>query len=142
VRSGQRYKITNVKNTDQVLDLSGMDSRPIIGWEPHGGNNQQWDLHQESQGWTLRSASTGVYVSVEGHQGGHNDYLKDGTRVIGTQEPYKWHIWHEPNNKFRYLRVSVQNARKSLDLSSRGQTFDFVEVWGKSDGESQLWYFD
>ncbi|KAF9445412.1 carbohydrate-binding module family 13 protein [Macrolepiota fuliginosa MF-IS2] len=189
--SGRRYKITNVKNTDQVLDLSGIDSRSIIGWESRGVDRQKWDLYQDSGGWTLRCVQEGVYVAVEGHQSGSHDhhYPKDGTKVIASQEPYKWRICHESDNKFRVsvpevrismpevritmpevkifapdarisvpevrisvsevkitmpeVRISMSEARKCLDLPTRGRDpLDYCEIWGKSDVESQLWYFD
>ncbi|KAF9445406.1 carbohydrate-binding module family 13 protein [Macrolepiota fuliginosa MF-IS2] len=138
IQSGRRYKITNVKNTERALDLSGADSRSIIGYGFHGGDNQKWELQQDSQGWTLRNVSTGLYVAVEGHRGHNNNDYPNGTKVIGTQESYKWHIWHESDNKFR---ISVPDVKKSLDLSNHGQGPD-IEIWGKWDGENQLWYFD
>ena len=37
---GRTYKIVNAK-AGNVLDLSGSDNRSLIGWDWHGGHNQQ-----------------------------------------------------------------------------------------------------
>ncbi|KAF9445870.1 carbohydrate-binding module family 13 protein [Macrolepiota fuliginosa MF-IS2] len=138
IRSGRRYKIINVKNTERALDLSSADNRSIIGYGFHGGDNQKWELQQDSRGWTLRNVSTRLYVAAEGHEGNNNNDYHDGTKAIGAQEPYKWHIWHESDNK---LRICVPDVNRCLDLSNHGQGID-IEIGPKWHGENQLWYFD
>jgi len=38
-------------------------------------------------------------------------------------------------------RISVPNARMSLDLSNHGAGPD-IEIWGQWEGHNQLWIFD
>jgi hypothetical protein len=39
-KAGWPYKIANVE-AGYVVDLSGFDSKSIIGWHDHGGDNQR-----------------------------------------------------------------------------------------------------
>ncbi|EKM74840.1 hypothetical protein AGABI1DRAFT_116707 [Agaricus bisporus var. burnettii JB137-S8] len=141
INSGNRYTLRNVANTDAVLDLSGEDNRSLIGYEPHGGDNQKWLLEEVIGGWLLQNVASGLYVSVDASPDQDGDYAND-TNVIGAEEKFIWHIWQEEGveNAFRD-RVSVPNVRKSLDLSNHGAGPD-VKIWGKWEGKNQLWYFE
>lgn len=82
IKSGQRYKITN-EQTKLVVDLSGADNKSIIGWNYHGGENQQvitfsisklgthnhdtpkWIPEEQDDGqWTIQSV-TQKYLGFE-----------------------------------------------------------------------------
>ncbi|KXN92490.1 hypothetical protein AN958_07437 [Leucoagaricus sp. SymC.cos] len=133
IQPGRRYRLTNVKTTDNVLDLSGADNRSLIGYAWNGGDNQKWLFERNNDGWTIRNVATGLYASIDSHS--------NGAKVVGRQEPFTWHIWHAENGNNQQFRISVPNVKKSLDLSNHGQGPD-IEIWGQWQGENQLWYLD
>lgn len=102
IKSGQRYKITN-EQTKLVVDLSGADNKSIIGWNYHGGENQQvitfsisklgthnhdtlkWIPEEQDDGqWTIQSV-TQKYLGFE-------KVLDNGTPLVGLDKPQSWEI--------------------------------------------------
>ncbi|KAI0263604.1 ricin B lectin domain-containing protein [Gloeopeniophorella convolvens] len=83
------YKLTNAKS-GTVFDLSGGDNRSIIGYDYHGGENQKWQLEQQTDGqWLIRSAGSGKYIAFDGE-------AKDGAPVVAIDESsQRWDIWPE-----------------------------------------------
>ncbi|KAL9708775.1 hypothetical protein Ac2012v2_007929 [Leucoagaricus gongylophorus] len=134
IQSGSVYRLTNVENTGCVLDLSGENNSQLIGYSDNGGSNQRWMLDREDDGWTIRSLETGMYAGVE------NWSTSNGSKVISLEEKYIWHIWREEGSD-EHFRISVPNARMSLDLSNHGAGPD-IEIWGQWEGHNQLWTFD
>lgn len=102
IKSGQRYKITN-EQTKLVVDLSGADNKSIIGWNYHGGENQQvitfsisklgthnhdtlkWIPEEQDDGqWTIQSV-TQKYLGFE-------KVPENGTPLVGLDKPQSWEI--------------------------------------------------
>jgi hypothetical protein len=101
IESGQRYKITN-EQAKLVVDLSGQDNKSVIGWESHGGENQQvitfnidisitctsydcdtlkWILKKQDNGqWTIQSVRAQKYLGFENSPG-------NGTPLVGLDKP-------------------------------------------------------
>ena len=103
IKSGQRYKITN-EQTKLVVDLSAADNKSIIGWNYHGGENQQvmtfdilklgthnrdtfkWIPEEQDDGqWTIQSVTAQKYLGFE-------KAPDDGTPLVGLDNPQTWEI--------------------------------------------------
>ncbi|KAI9448744.1 hypothetical protein BJY52DRAFT_1156294 [Lactarius psammicola] len=85
IKSGQRYKITN-EQTKLVIDLSGVNFKSVIGYNFHGGENQQWITERQANGqWTIRSVEPSKYLGVE-------TTPDNGTRLVGLDRPQFWDI--------------------------------------------------
>nr|AEE98237.1 ricin B-like lectin [Macrolepiota procera] len=135
VSSGQTYKITNVK-AGTVIDLSGEDNKSIIGYPYHSGKNQQWTFNWTGKAWTLRSASSGSYLGIEGTPAG-------GTRLVAVNDPFEWHIWRDEANENAF-RIFVPFTNYNLDLSGYGDTTPGtpVQLWWTWEGLHQTWTID
>ncbi|KAH8983301.1 hypothetical protein EDB92DRAFT_1891385 [Lactarius akahatsu] len=85
IKSGQRYKITN-QLTELAVDLNGGNNKSIIGWTPHGGENQQWIIDEQVNGqWTIRSVSSQKYLGIE-------KAPDNGTHLVVLDKPQFWDI--------------------------------------------------
>jgi hypothetical protein len=112
IESGQRYKFTNEEN-GLVLDLSGSNGKSILGWDFHGGGNQQvnnlvvtsiacpsydhdtlqWITERQDDGqWTVRSVRHHKYLGFE-------STLKDGAPLDGLDKPQLWDIEVLPDSE-------------------------------------------
>jgi len=108
IASGSRYIITNAKS-GKAADVSGVDNRAsaytfqsvlavsclhtisylriVIGFDKHGGENQQWEIQYNGDGWHIKSVASGKYLALEGSP-------SEGTKVIAAEnQPFNWHIW-------------------------------------------------
>ncbi|KII84906.1 carbohydrate-binding module family 13 protein [Plicaturopsis crispa FD-325 SS-3] len=135
IQSGQTYVLTNVKG-GTALDLSGGDNKSLIGFQNHGGGNQQWQLSQENSGWVFRNVGTGKYLGVEGR-------ADDGVPVVAVDSPFIWNIWPDEKDGSVY-RVFVPNTAYNIDLSDHGNSEPGTKVtlWWKWEGTNQTWRFN
>ncbi|KAF9448685.1 carbohydrate-binding module family 13 protein [Macrolepiota fuliginosa MF-IS2] len=138
LQSGHRYKVTNLKNKDACLDLSGADNRSIIGYGWHGGDNQKWEAKSESGGWTLKNVASGSFISVEGGQGNS----QDGSKIIAEKSPTVWNMEKDENGSMRMSYKASDGSDKSVDLIRHGEGPD-VTIWDSwKPGSNQCWQFD
>jgi hypothetical protein len=106
INSGQCYKITN-EQAKLVVDLSGTNNKSVIGWESHGGTNQQvitfninisitctsydhntikWILQKQDDGqWTIQSVRSQQYLGFENIPG-------NGSPLVAVDKPQTWDI--------------------------------------------------
>ncbi|KAF8797635.1 ricin B-like lectin [Phlegmacium glaucopus] len=135
IQSGCRYIITNHKG-GTVIDLSGADNKSIIGYTRHGGENQQWEPTQRDNGWIIKNVRSGHYLGYEGQ-------LSDGTKLVATEQPFVWHIWHDKEDPSAY-RISVPDTNKDVDLSDHGNPTPGtpIALWGRWVAFNQAWYFE
>ncbi|TFY75514.1 hypothetical protein EWM64_g8499 [Hericium alpestre] len=133
IQSGGTYTIRNVKS-ETALDLSGGDNASIIGFNFHGGGNQQWTFEQQGSGkWVVRSKATGKYLDIDGEPG-------DGTRVIASDNAREWDIWRDQNDQSAF-RFFIPDTKQNIDLSDHGnpEPGTPVTLWGTWEGTNQLW---
>ncbi|KAI0796422.1 ricin B lectin domain-containing protein [Irpex lacteus] len=83
IRSGA-YLVVNAHN-NKVLDLSASDNKSIITFPLHGGANQQWRIEPLGEGYSIRSISSGKYVTFE-------ERIGDGALVIANGFPVSWDV--------------------------------------------------
>ncbi|PPQ90356.1 hypothetical protein CVT25_007758 [Psilocybe cyanescens] len=135
IQNGTRYILVNKKGKT-VVDLSGTDSRSVIGWDRHGGTNQQWEAIQTHGGWHLKNAGTGKYLSLGARP-------ENGGSVVGSDEPFIWELVEDSEDQ-NGIRVKVPNTNKDLDLSDHGNPTagNPIAIWGSWKGENQVWYFE
>ncbi|KAF8257422.1 ricin B lectin domain-containing protein [Lactarius quietus] len=138
IKSGQRYKITN-EQAQLVVDLSGADSKSIIGWTSHGGENQQWITEEQYDGqWTIRSVALQKYIALA-------NTPKDGTALVALDEPQLWDIKIVDNGN--YAKTSVKFCIRNTTLVA-----DFpldklvvgtgIQLWADWNGKNQIWVLE
>ncbi|KAH9162660.1 hypothetical protein EDB89DRAFT_1860678 [Lactarius sanguifluus] len=92
IKSGQRYKIAN-EQTKLVVDLSGVNNKSVLGYNFHGGANQQWIIERQvNDQYTIRSVGHHKYLGVEKTPG-------NGTHLVGLDKPQFWDIEIQPDSK-------------------------------------------
>ncbi|TFK37721.1 ricin B lectin domain-containing protein [Crucibulum laeve] len=140
-----RYKITNVKHQEFVLDLSGTDQTSVIAWNSHGGPNQQWDVEFDNGQFSLKNVGLGKFL-------GHEEI--DGRELlVGVDHPVTWHFEEvEPDVYRRVLHPSasaslelfVPHTNKNADLEKIGaEQGTQVQLWAKwTPGQNQTWRFE
>ncbi|OCB90246.1 hypothetical protein A7U60_g2535 [Sanghuangporus baumii] len=146
------YVMRNLRS-DSVIDLSGGDSKSIIGFPRHGFENQQWEFGILGDGWYIRSAHSGAYLNIE-------KGLGDGFPVIANSYPAAWAVENQPGEGHNVFRISWPNTPYSFDLDNGDPTpgtkvplfffsmfpiffsigNDKVNLWSKISGaRHQLW---
>ncbi|KAF6748415.1 carbohydrate-binding module family 13 protein [Ephemerocybe angulata] len=136
ITSGNRYKITNAQG-GTVLDLSIKNGRTINGWNWHGTDNQIWQLEQVEGGpWRFRNVSNGKYLAAEGNP-------RDGLQLIGSEQPFNWHMWRDERDQNTY-RIVYPDTVFNVDLSGNGDPTGGtpIELWGRHEAVNQTWRFE
>ncbi|KAF8879571.1 ricin B lectin domain-containing protein [Infundibulicybe gibba] len=105
------YKVVNfVSGT--AMDLSGADAKTIIGWDDHGGLNQQWEFTPLGAGFSICSKFCGQYLTVDGG-------INQGVAVIGSSYPVSWAL--EPDDFDEHIwRITWPNTPFLVDLANHG----------------------
>ena len=94
------YLLVNAHN-NAAADLSGQDYKSIIGYSPHGGENQQWVFIPTGNGYAIRSVmipqrvGEEVYMSVEGK-------VEENAPVVATTRRTEWNVENSEGN-MRYV---------------------------------------
>ncbi|RXW19130.1 hypothetical protein EST38_g6727 [Candolleomyces aberdarensis] len=136
VQAGTRYRIVNAKG-GTVIDLSASDGESVVGWDFHGGDNQIWEADSSEDGtWHFKNAANGRYLAIAQEPG-------DGVKVVGSDEPFGWHIWPDEQDAST-LRICLPNTVFNIDLSNHGDSTPgtSVEIWGRWEGVNQTWRFE
>lgn len=108
------YMLLNSRS-GTALDLSGADRQTVIGYPPHGGENQQWDFIPSGNGYAIRSVwpsdkyDCGLYLTVQA--------LQDHAPVIATPFPVSWDV--RPVDEGTY-QIYWPNTDFVLDLADWG----------------------
>ncbi|KAF5367922.1 hypothetical protein D9758_004362 [Tetrapyrgos nigripes] len=139
LQEGRDYKIVNVK-TGTVLDVSGENHTTVSGYTDQDSGNQKFKLEKNDEGkWIFRDHDHHKYIGL-------NEYAKDGTPLVATDDPFGWDIYHDGDGRDRVYRVFVPDAPPpglNWDLSDHGNPNPgtIVTLWGKWEGEHQMWRF-
>ncbi|KAH8979500.1 hypothetical protein EDB86DRAFT_637732 [Lactarius hatsudake] len=139
IKTGGRYKITN-EQTKLALDLSGVNSRSIIGHVSHGGANQQWVIEQQLNGqYIIRSVAPSKFLCIE-------KTPDNGARLAGLDSLQFWDIEilpgcdaARPSVKFcQWIRGTCFVA----DYPIEGQADVEVQVCTPRGGKNQVWVLE
>jgi len=133
------YTLTNCKG-GTVLDLSGADNYSIIGYRNHNGPNQSWIFQKDDSSdntWYIKSVGSGQYLGIEGHI----DNIRDGTKVVAVDSPFRWHVEDSDIDGVQGIRILAHHTVFSVDLSNHGDSAEGtrVELWGRWNGPNQIW---
>ncbi|KAH8111572.1 ricin B lectin domain-containing protein [Phellopilus nigrolimitatus] len=128
------YIMRNFRS-NSVIDLSGADSKTIIGFPWHGHENQQWEFDRLGDGWYIRSVHTGGYLTIEKGMG-------NGFPVVANNYPVSWVVEHDetkPNDEV--YRILWPNSSFGFDLDNGKPTPGTkINLWSKMSGaHHQLW---
>ncbi|KAL0948453.1 hypothetical protein HGRIS_011026 [Hohenbuehelia grisea] len=133
INSGSVYRLINAK-AGTALDLSGGDNSSIIGYPYHEGANQKWLLEWTGKGWTFKSSSNGLYLTLSGT-------ATDGTRLTVGSTPMEWHVWPDNLDSSVYRHVSPVSRS---DLWAQGDPTPGtpITLWYRWNGRHQTWKFE
>ncbi|KAH8998195.1 ricin B lectin domain-containing protein [Lactarius deliciosus] len=143
IKSGQRYKITN-QLTELAVDLNCADNKSIIGYNFHGGENQQWVLDVQVNGqWIIRSVNLQnlKYLGVE-------NAPNNGTHLVGLDHPQFWDIEilpgsEDPTKLSVKICQTVHGTRFAADYPQEkppvGADLQLWTAWG---GKNQIWVLE
>ncbi|TCD67005.1 hypothetical protein EIP91_000685 [Steccherinum ochraceum] len=84
LRSGSKYLLYS-QDSNNALDVSGVDNKTVLIWSFHGGLNQKWVLKQEGEHWTIQSMMTAQFLCTDGPP-------VDGAAVIIAGHASYWEI--------------------------------------------------
>ncbi|KAI0425939.1 carbohydrate-binding module family 13 protein [Xylaria sp. FL1042] len=134
--------------TGTALDLTAGNTdngTPLIGYQFHGGANQQWKLERVDNGpvwptWKLRNVQTGTYVDLD------DGKSANGTAIQG------WQKLENNNQLFRLISadpmgraIMIQNVASGtyIDLFN-GNSANLTKITGwagniESKNTHQLW---
>ncbi|KAJ7223909.1 ricin B-like lectin [Mycena rebaudengoi] len=135
VQSGLTYRIINAKS-GTAIDLSAADNRSIIGYPYHNTPNQHWTLTWVGDGWTFHSVASGLYINIARAPA-------DGTVLVASSTPYKFHIWHDEVHPLNY-RIFVPQTSFNFGMYGNGDPTPgtLVTLWAKWRGIHQTWRFE
>ncbi|TFK61728.1 hypothetical protein BDN72DRAFT_430142 [Pluteus cervinus] len=135
---GGVYKIISAQ-CGLSLDLSGSDQKSIIGYEWHGGRNQQWFVDPQPDRpdtFIILNGSKPVGLSFEGNPG-------DGVPVVAIEEPGIWVIRPDGENPSAFSRIFVPDTPFNLELPDEPVPESPVTLFGQSQpGINQTWLLE
>jgi len=133
LKPGKIYTITNVKGGTAV-DLSGSDQVSIIGYQSHGGPNQQWILESINGRWALKNRGYNKYLGV-GRAG-----LVSMTPLNGVANPIQWDI--RPEGAGGIFRLFTPGSALVMDLAGGApDNMTPVLLYQPHSGTNQNWKF-
>ncbi|KAG8895936.1 hypothetical protein FRC01_012120 [Tulasnella sp. 417] len=123
------YRLRNVKS-GTYLDESNKDKDNIHGWESRPeNNNQKWILEPAGEGFRIKNAEHGRYVSVSGPRDGADVKASSGDRDVWTFK-----------DQGRGYAIYLQGSGHVLDLDQgKEKNGTNVAVWGYTGAHQQLW---
>jgi hypothetical protein len=139
--SGQTSGFTPLiaSHSGKCLDVSGEsldDGAPIIQWQCHSGDNQQWRLEAAAEGYSrIVSRHSGKCLNVS------DESLDDGASIIQDQchggDNQQWRLEAAADG---YSRIVSRHSGKCLDVSG-GSADDGASIiqWQCHGGENQNW---
>jgi len=129
------YKITNVKASKIVVDLSAGDNKTVIGYPDHDGDNQKWLFTFTQNAWTIKNKAVGTYLAPADTSSPTN-----GTGLVASDSPFIWDIWHDETQSGKY-RIFVPNTPFNLDLTGYGNSTpgNPIQTWKKYKNTWQIW---
>ncbi|KAK2460478.1 hypothetical protein APHAL10511_007484 [Amanita phalloides] len=113
IKSGNKYRVVNIL-TNTAMDLSGTDPEhsSIIGWSPHGHENQQWKFGEVAENiYTIKN------VRYHDKYVGYAEPLQAGTDAVATGSAIDWEVTEEYETGT--YRIGVPGHTLALTLQSR-----------------------
>ncbi|KAI0796421.1 hypothetical protein BC629DRAFT_1505456 [Irpex lacteus] len=102
------YLLVNVYN-NKVMDLSGNDNKSVSTFPLHGGPNQQWRIEHLGEGYSIRSISSGKYLTSE-------ECVCDGAAVVANGFPVSWNLSSALDSSDIYIHWPSQQFQVAVAL--------------------------
>ncbi|KAM5545833.1 hypothetical protein V8D89_000871, partial [Ganoderma adspersum] len=127
------YMLLNARSKT-AADLSGHDSKTVIGYQPHGAANQQWEFVPSRNGYTIRCLHApgghAIYMTVEGG-------AKENSVVVATERRTEWNVEQTGEG----LRISWPNSNLVFHLEDTMHEPEIIlKTWVPGELR-QLWSF-
>jgi len=128
------YTFTNVLSSS-AMDLSGGDHKSIIGFPAHGRDNQQWELTPLGHGFSIRSLSSGQYLTIEAG-------IYNGVPIVASPFPVSWVVQVDVHDK-ETVHIGWPNSHYIIELEAGNSTPGTkVQLWQKYPRERhRTWRF-
>lgn len=125
------YRIKNAES-GTYLDASLKKPGVVHGWESRPENrNQQWDIRERGDKWTIKNVQTGDYI--------HPWKLQDSIDVKTRDDPTLVRF----EGKDGAIAIFFEDTDKCIDLDEgRRENGTGVNVWGFSGQRHQLWHLE
>ncbi|KAI0338728.1 hypothetical protein BDW22DRAFT_1362432 [Trametopsis cervina] len=128
------YSLINVKS-NSAMDLSAADDQSLIGFPPHTGRNQQWKFEPLGEGYTIRSISSGRYLTVA-------DSVVNEGALVASHFPVSWKVSVVSEGEEVRIRVLWPNGRHAISLADSGSDKAGTKVQlatAQPERDWQLW---
>jgi len=97
------------------VDFNEMDRKSVVGYQYHGNGNQQWEFAPLGKGWSIKSVSSGLYLTIEKGIG-------PGVPIVASEYPAAWNVQIEHDDP-GLVRISWPGSESVWDLrDGRGGT--------------------
>jgi len=98
-----------------TVELNEVDRKSVVGYQYTGKGNQQWDFAPLGKGWTIKSVSSGLYLTLEKGIGA-------GVPIVASEYPAAWGVQIELDDP-GLVRISWPGSEAVWDLrDGRGGT--------------------
>ncbi|KAF9653588.1 hypothetical protein BDM02DRAFT_3125556 [Thelephora ganbajun] len=98
-----------------TVDFNEADRKSVVGYQYHGKGNQQWEFAPLGKGWTIKSVSSGFYLTIEKGIGA-------GVPIVASEYPVAWNVRIEHDDP-GLVRISWPGSETVWDLrDGRGGT--------------------
>jgi len=99
-----------------AVDLNASDKKSVIAFSHHGEGNQQWEFSPLGKGWSIRSVSSGYYLTVE-------KGLGSGVPLVASEYPVAWNVQPDTASGPDLFRISWPNTEVTWEMQDgRGGT--------------------
>ncbi|KAK0455729.1 uncharacterized protein EV420DRAFT_557752 [Desarmillaria tabescens] len=118
-----------------TVELSGQDSKTVIGYPCHEGRNQQWEFATLGAEYSIRNVSNGSYLSIDFKNG-----LQElRPQVVALSYPVIWYVKLYEADDGVYRILSNSEYGFSMDIQADGLAPVFISKQQASADISQLW---
>lgn len=116
-----------------TVDLSGGDHKSVIAWNYHGHANQQWEFLPLGKGWSIKSLSNNLYLTVEKELG-------SGVPIIASEYPVSWTVEVDSSN-VGLVRILWPNSETVWEMQDgrRGTPVKLSNRHPQDSHDRKLW---
>ncbi|PBK65585.1 hypothetical protein ARMSODRAFT_1022041 [Armillaria solidipes] len=131
-----QFAVTNPERRNTyTVELSGQDSRTIIGYPCHEGKNQQWEFATLGAGYSIRNVRNGSYMSIDFKETSQ----EFRPQVVASLFPAVFYVkLHEAADGV-YRILSNSEYGFSMDIQAEGLAPVFLSKQRPNADSSGLW---
>ncbi|KAK0227040.1 hypothetical protein EDD85DRAFT_958283 [Armillaria nabsnona] len=118
-----------------TVELSGQDSKTIIGYPCHEGNNQQWEFATLGAGYSIRNVRNGSYMSIDFKE----SFPEFRPQVVASPFPAVFYVKLHETDDGVYRILSNSEYGFSMNIEAEGLAPVFLSKQRSNANSSQLW---